>query len=145
MPKSNDNADFAFAAYRAMSFIRGVEQLCMDFSDGPNPIAAGSIHLCAGQEAIPVGTVAALLPEDRISATYRGHGWAIEAGVPAFEVLSEVAHKATGVNGGRAGSALMIAPQYRFIGENSIVGAGYPIATGVAMAQKLQDTGAFRS
>ncbi|WP_417597340.1 alpha-ketoacid dehydrogenase subunit alpha/beta [Pararhodobacter oceanensis] len=124
-----------------MSFIRGVEQLCMDFSQGATPVAVGSIHLCAGQEAIPVGAAAALMPEDRISATYRGHGWAIESGVPAFEVLSEIAHKATGVNGGRSGSALMIAPQHRFIGENSIVGAGYPIAAGVAMAQKLQETG----
>ncbi|WP_205961629.1 alpha-ketoacid dehydrogenase subunit alpha/beta [Pararhodobacter oceanensis] len=113
----------------------------MDFSQGATPVAVGSIHLCAGQEAIPVGAAAALMPEDRISATYRGHGWAIESGVPAFEVLSEIAHKATGANGGRSGSALMIAPQYRFIGENSIVGAGYPIAAGVAMAQKLQETG----
>ncbi|WP_458792994.1 alpha-ketoacid dehydrogenase subunit alpha/beta [Yoonia sp. MH D7] len=141
MLKTNDDTDFAYAAYRNMSFIRGIEQICMDFSDGSPPLAMGSIHLCAGQEAIPVGTAAALQPEDRISATYRGHGWAIESGVPAFEVLSEIAHKATGVNGGRSGSALMIAPEYRFIGENSIVGAGYPIATGVAMAQKLQKTG----
>lgn len=141
MLKINDDLDFVYSAYRRMSLIRGVEQICMDFSDGADPVAVGSIHLCAGQEAIPVGTAAALMPEDRISATYRGHGWAIEAGVPAFEVLSEIAHRATGVNGGRSGSALMIAPEHRFIGENSIVGAGYPIAAGVAMAQKLQDTG----
>lgn len=141
MFKMNEDVDFAFSAYRRMSLIRGIEQICMDFSDGADPVAVGSIHLCAGQEAIPVGAAAALFPEDRISATYRGHGWALEAGVPAFEVLSEIAHRATGVNGGRAGSAMMIAPGYRFIGENSIVGAGYPIATGVAMAQRLKATG----
>jgi 2-oxoisovalerate dehydrogenase E1 component len=141
LKKPNSDADFALSAYRRMSLIRGVERICLDFSDGPAPVAAGSIHLCAGQEAIPVGAAAALGTEDQISATYRGHGWAIEAGIPAFEVLSEIAHRATGVNGGRSGSALMIAPQYRFIGENSIVGAGYPIAAGVALAQKLKGTG----
>lgn len=141
MLKKTDDANFSLSAYRRMSLIRGIERLCREFSTGDAPVAVGSIHLCAGQEAIPVGTAEALHPEDRISATYRGHGWALESGIPAFEVLSEIAHKATGINGGRAGSAMMIAPRHRFIGENSIVGAGYPIAAGVAMAQKLQGTG----
>ena len=39
-----------------------------------------------------------------------------------------------GVNGGRGGSAYMMAPDRRFVGENSIVGAGLPIACGVAMS-----------
>lgn len=141
MLKKVDDANFALSAYQRMSLVRGVEALCQEFSTGDKPVAAGSIHLCAGQEAIPVGAVAALEPEDMISATYRGHGWALEAGIPAFEVLSEIAHKATGINGGRSGSAMMIAPEHRFIGENSIVGAGYPIAAGVAMAQKMLGTG----
>ncbi|WP_319825893.1 thiamine pyrophosphate-dependent enzyme [Thalassovita sp.] len=141
MLKRTDDVNFSLSAYRRMSLIRGIERLCLEFSTGDSPVAVGSIHLCAGQEAIPVGTVEALHSDDQISATYRGHGWALESGIPAFEVLSEIAHKATGINGGRAGSAMMIAPEHRFIGENSIVGAGYPIAAGVALAQKLQGTG----
>ncbi|SEB95690.1 2-oxoisovalerate dehydrogenase E1 component [Beijerinckia sp. 28-YEA-48] len=122
-----------------MAHIRGFEDLCMQFSEAG--LAVGSIHLCAGQEAIPVGTLEALGDEDRISATYRGHGWALEVGIDPFAAMSEICHRATGINGGRAGSALMIAPEHRFIGENSIVGAGFPIAAGVALAQKLQKTG----
>ena len=139
MLQPNTEKAFAVSAYRRMRLIRGFEQLCMDFSG--NGLAVGSIHLCAGQEAIPVGACAALQEEDRITATYRGHGWALEAGIDPFAVLSEVCHRATGINGGRAGSALMIAPEHGFIGENSIVGAGYPVATGVALAQKLLKTG----
>lgn len=139
MPKDSLDASFSLHAYRAMARIRAFEALCMEFSDAG--LAVGSIHLCAGQEAIPVGTVAALGDEDRISATYRGHGWALEAGIDPFAVMGEVCHRASGINGGRAGSALMIAPEHRFIGENSIVAAGFPIAAGVALAQKLSNSG----
>jgi 2-oxoisovalerate dehydrogenase E1 component len=50
------------------------------------------------------------------------------------EVFGEICQRSVGLNGGRGGSAYMMAPDRRFIGENSIVGAGVPIACGVAMA-----------
>lgn len=137
-------ADLAFAlsAYRAMLFTRAIEQHCMDLSAETPPGVAGSIHLCAGQEAIPVGAMAALDSEiDRVVATYRGHGWALAGSLAPEAVLAEIRHRATGVNGGRAGSALITAPWAGFIGENSIVGAGGPIACGVALAAKLKKTG----
>ena len=49
--------------------------------------------------------------------------------------------RATGVNGGRGGSAHLTAPAYRFFGENSIVGAGAPIAVGAALAGRFDGTG----
>jgi 2-oxoisovalerate dehydrogenase E1 component len=52
--------------------------------------------------------------------------------------MAEICHKASGINGGRAGSAYLMAPWTRFIGENSIVGAGTTIACGVALANLLQ-------
>ena len=139
MDTINSDATFGLRAYRRIARIRAFEQLCMDFSDVG--LAVGSIHLCAGQEAVPVGTMEALRDEDRVTATYRGHGWALETGLDPFAVMSEICHRATGVNGGRAGSALIMDPSHRFIGENSIVGAGTPIATGVALAQKRLCTG----
>ncbi|HVV92485.1 MAG TPA: thiamine pyrophosphate-dependent enzyme [Hyphomicrobiales bacterium] len=130
---------FALHAYRRMIFIRAFEKAVWDLSAAGK--VAGSIHLCAGQEAIPVGVAAALTPGDRTVATYRGHGWALESGLDAFAVMSEICHRASGVNGGRAGSALMMAPDRGFIGENSIVGAGVPIADGVALALAAQGSG----
>ncbi len=137
------DADFARAAYRRMLFIRGFEQRCLDLSTATPPGIAGSIHLCAGQEAIPVGAMAALQPgTDKVVSTYRGHGWALTGKLDAGEVFAEVSHRRTGINGGRAGSALITAPWDGFIGENSIVGAGGPIACGVALAASLRGSGA---
>ena len=127
------------SAYRRMSIIRQFEERCLQLSrEGLIP---GSIHLCLGQEAIPVGVCAALEDRDRVIATYRGHGWAIARGVPLEPLLAEICQRAGGINGGRCGSALLSAPEYGFLGENSIVGAGVPIAAGAAMAAVAQATG----
>lgn len=101
----------------------------------------GSVHLCNGQEAIAVGGVAALQPADAVFATYRGHGWAIACGAPLRALFAELLGRATGVNGGRGGSAYLSAPDHGFYGENSIVGGGAPIATGAALASAFDGSG----
>ena len=101
----------------------------------------GSVHLCIGQEAIYAGTCAALQPQDRVFSTYRGHGWALARGVPAVGVLAELLGRETGVCQGRGGSAYFSAPQWGFYGENSIVGAGAPIACGAALASQMSQDG----
>ena len=125
--------------YRQMSVIRQFEERCLELSRAG--FIKGSIHLCLGQEAIPVGVCAALEPDDRVIATYRGHGWAIARGVPLEPLLGEVCQRAGGINGGRCGSPLLSAPEYGFFGENSIVGAGLPVAGGVAFAAQYLETG----
>lgn len=127
------------SAYRRMAFIRRFEDRALELSTAGK--IAGSIHLCFGQEAIPVGALAGLLPQDRVLATYRGHGWALACGSDPNAVMAEICQKATGVNGGRAGSPLLSNARVGFLGENSIVGAGFPIATGVALASQLLNTG----
>ncbi len=127
-------------AYRDMALIRRFEEACLALSHAGQ--IAGSIHLCLGQEAVPVGTASALRPGDRVLATYRGHGWALACGSDPRALLAEIAQRADGVNGGRAGSPLLSDPDVGFLGENSIVGAGVPIAAGVALA--AQSTGSGR-
>lgn len=46
--------------YRDIYRIRSLEQHVLDLSREKDPIIRGSIHLCAGQEAVPVGAMAAL-------------------------------------------------------------------------------------
>lgn len=102
----------------------------------------GSVHLCNGQEAIYVGTCAALdLPTDLVFPTYRGHGWALATGVPLEAMFGELLGREGGTNGGRGGSAYLSAPAYGMFGENSIVGAGAPIATGAALASTFDGSG----
>src|ERR1700760_2497608 len=105
--------------YRRLSVVRQFEERCLELSHAG--VIKGSIHLCLGQEAIPVGACAALEPADRVIATYRGHGWAIARGVPLEPLLGEICQRADGLNGGRCGSPLLSAPEYGFFGENSIV------------------------
>ncbi|WP_335740041.1 alpha-ketoacid dehydrogenase subunit alpha/beta [Rhodococcus sp. WB1] len=125
-------------AYQQMATIRRFEEQILDL--GREGLIAGSIHLCLGQEAIPVGALAALEDRDRVLSTYRGHGWALACGTDPEALMAEIAQRADGVNGGRAGSPLLSDPDRGFLGENSIVGAGVPIAAGVALASQYQDT-----
>lgn len=102
----------------------------------------GSVHLCNGQEAIYVGACAALdLPRDLVFPTYRGHGWALATGAGLREMFAELLGRESGTNGGRGGSAYLSSPEHGMYGENSIVGAGAPIATGAALASVFDGSG----
>jgi TPP-dependent pyruvate/acetoin dehydrogenase alpha subunit len=100
----------------------------------------GSVHLGIGQEGVAAGTAGLLGPDDALFATYRGHNWALACGVPPAALFAEVLGRATGVNGGRGGSAHLSSPAHRFFGENSIVGANAPIAVGAALAGRFDGT-----
>jgi len=138
---SRADTNFLRDAYIRMLQIRQFEAEATELTRGDTPAIAGSIHPCAGQEAIPVGTIAALRSDDRVLATYRGHGWVLESGITPVELMSEMCHRQTGPNGGRAGSLMVCDPGRRFMGENSIVGAGGPIACGLGIAARMQNTG----
>jgi 2-oxoisovalerate dehydrogenase E1 component len=140
MTNMSDNL-FKLQVLERVAFIRAFEAKTLALTKTSPPTINGSVHLCAGQEVVPLATVAALHEDDQIVCTYRGHGWAIAAGMPPRSVMAEICHKAEGLNGGRAGSAYMMAPHTRFIGENSIVGAGTTIACGIAVANQLTGNG----
>jgi len=126
-------------AFRQMAVIRRFEERALELSlEG---LIAGSVHLCLGQEAIPVGALSVLEDRDRVLTTYRGHGWAIACGVPLDALLGELCQRAEGINGGRGGSPYFFAPRWGMLGENSIVGAGVPIGAGVAMAAQRKGEG----
>lgn len=98
----------------------------------------GSVHPCLGQEAIPTAVCEVIGAQDPVIATYRGHGWALARGVPVVELIAEVMGRESRINSGRAGSAYLSGVEYGFYGENSIVGAGVPIAVGLGMAARFK-------
>lgn len=132
--RHSDGNNFLLEALGRIAFIRAFETEALELTRAKPLVIQGSVHLCAGQEAVPVGAIAALREDDQIVCTYRGHGWALASGVDAYGAMAELCHRSEGLNGGRGGSAYMMAPHTRFIGENSIVGAGTTIACGVALA-----------
>jgi len=98
----------------------------------------GFLHLYIGEEAVGVGVMQALTPEDAIVATYREHGQALARGLPAASLMAEMFGKANGCSRGRGGSMHFFDVGRRFYGGNAIVGGGLPIAVGLALADKLQ-------
>jgi 2-oxoisovalerate dehydrogenase E1 component len=137
------SADMGFAHHclAQMMYTRAFEAKAWSLSQVSPPRVMGSMHFCAGQEAVPVGAVAGLRADDQLMATYRGHGWALESGLDPQAVMAEICHRAEGINGGRGGSTYLMAPHTRFIGENSIVGAGTTMACGIAIANLTQANG----
>lgn len=134
----NTDSSQALADLGAMVRIRAFEEKVRELRLAGDIV--GSVHLCIGQEAGPVGACAVLEPRDALFATYRGHGWALARGVPADALFGELLGKASGVNGGRGGSAYFTAPEHGFNGENSIVGAGVPLAVGARRWQRASMT-----
>src|ERR1700748_3590610 len=138
---AKDDHATSVALLREMLRIRELEQRSLELSTTTPPEVVGSAHFCAGQAAVPVGAVAGLHKDDQLVATYRGHGWALASGLSLTEVFGEICQRSIGVNGGRGGSAYMMAPDRRFIGENSIVGGGVSVVCVVAMANLAANNG----
>jgi TPP-dependent pyruvate/acetoin dehydrogenase alpha subunit len=126
--------------YTAIATIRRFEERLIALKrDG---LIQGSMHLCCGQEAVPVGACGVLRGNDALTVTYRGHGWAIARGVPLSHLFAEIMGRESPLCGGRAGSAYLSSPEHGLLGENSIVAAGLPIATGAALAARFAGDGA---
>jgi pyruvate dehydrogenase E1 component alpha subunit len=94
----------------------------------------GYLHLYLGEEAIAVGAVAALAPDDYIVSTHRGHGHAIAKGHEPRRMMAELFGKETGYCRGRGGSMHVASQSIRNLGANGIVGGGLAIAVGAALA-----------
>jgi TPP-dependent pyruvate/acetoin dehydrogenase alpha subunit len=120
--------------YRRMRLIRGLEELVQSLFLRDE--VYGTTHLYCGQEAVAVGVASVLGERDRVAATYRGHGHALALGVDPQALLDELLGRATGINGGLAGSMNVTSPQDRLIGSFGIVGGSIAAATGAALALK---------
>src|SRR5437588_9913784 len=94
----------------------------------------GFTHLYIGQEAVGVGSITALRPEDKILCSYREHGHALARGMDPGAVMAELFGKISGCSKGKGGSMHMWSNELGVFGGNGIVAAQLPIATGVALA-----------
>jgi pyruvate dehydrogenase E1 component alpha subunit len=100
----------------------------------------GFCHLYIGQEAVAVGSLAALRADDYITCSYREHGHALARGISARAVMAELFGKAAGCTGGKGGSMHLFDASRGFLGGHGIVGAHIPLATGMAFAAKYRKT-----
>ncbi|WP_019401623.1 MULTISPECIES: thiamine pyrophosphate-dependent dehydrogenase E1 component subunit alpha [unclassified Chelatococcus] len=98
----------------------------------------GTMHLSIGQEASAVGATLALMDEDYILSTHRGHGHCIAKGAEPARMFAEFFGKENGYCRGRGGSMHIADVDGGNLGANGIVGGGLPIAVGVGMSIKAQ-------
>ena len=120
--------------YRQMLLIRRFEEKAGQlYGMG---IIAGFCHLYIGQEAVVVGIEAAQNDEDSVITSYRDHGHMLAAGIPARDIMAELAGRATGCSKGKGGSMHMFSKEAKFYGGHGIVGAQVSLGTGLAFAHK---------
>jgi len=100
----------------------------------------GFCHLYNGQEAVAVGSIAALdLAKDYVLTGYRDHGHALACGMDPKAIMAELYGKATGCSRGKGGSMHMFDVGRHMFGGNGIVGSQIPVATGVAFAIRYRE------
>ena len=126
-------------AYKQMKTIREFEEhLHREIMTGSIP---GFTHLYAGQEAVAVGVCENLTEADFITSTHRGHGHCIAKGCDVIGMMKELYGKADGLCKGKGGSMHVADMDVGMLGANGIVGGGPPLATGAALAAKLDGKG----
>jgi pyruvate dehydrogenase E1 component alpha subunit len=121
---------------KRMLEIRIVEERIQQlYSEGE---VRGSTHLCNGQEAVAVGVARSTRVSDKVTCTYRGHGHALALGVTPEEVIGEICGRTLGCAGGLGGSMHLMGPAVGLLPTFAIVGAGLPVACGVALAARVR-------
>ncbi|GBG38845.1 thiamine pyrophosphate-dependent dehydrogenase E1 component subunit alpha [Mycobacterium montefiorense] len=89
-----------------------------------------------GQEAIAAAMGVALRLDDQLVTTYRGLHDLIGKGVPLEEIYGEMMGRTVGASRGKGGTMHIAKPDVGVMLSTGIVGAGPPVAVGLAMAAK---------
>ena len=138
-PKTSFSDDTYLEWYKLMLLLRRFEEKAGQLY-GQQKIR-GFCHLYIGQEAIAAGMISAIRPTDPVITAYRDHGMAIAKGISPEACMAELFGKITGCAKGKGGSMHFFSKEHHFYGGHGIVGAQIPMGTGIAFADKYNDTG----
>lgn len=122
---------------RQMLLIREFEVRTMQAYQ--NRLIGGFCHIYIGQEAIAVGSIAAVQPDDPIVLAYRDHGHALARGMDPKYCMAEMFGRIGGCAKGKGGSMHMFDIDHELYGGHGIVSAQTPLGTGLAFATKYED------
>jgi len=124
--------------YREMLMIRRFEEKAGQlYGMG---LIGGFCHLYIGQEAVVIGMRAATSPDDAVITSYRDHGHMLACGMDPRGVMAELTGRIGGYSKGKGGSMHMFSRDRNFYGGHGIVAAQVPLGTGIAFAQRYQDS-----
>ena len=134
----DEDRDTLVKVFHQMLLLRRFEEKCAEsYSLGK---IGGFCHLYIGQEAVGVGAISVLRPDDYVLTSYREHGQAIAKGISPEAVMAELYGKAGGCSRGKGGSMHLFDADVNFLGGHAIVAGQIPLATGVAFACKYKET-----
>lgn len=122
--------------YKRMSLIRRFELKLAEIYH--TDAIKSPVHLSVGQESIAVAVCDPLAADDFIANTYRCHATYIAKGGDLNEMMAELYGKSGGCAGGKAGSMHLVDFKRGIMGASAVVGTHIPVATGYAMALKMQ-------
>jgi 2-oxoisovalerate dehydrogenase E1 component len=131
--------DTAVEIYRTMARIAATDRRIQQ------GLAAGDLQFqyypCGGQEAIPAAIAPLLGPDDKSVITYRCIHDIVAKGTPIREIIAEMYGRETGTSKGKGGPMHLSDPNSGLMVTTGIVGAGAPIAAGIALGEMMQGTG----
>src|SRR3954462_8230462 len=98
------------------------------------------VYTGIGQEAIIVGTCFVLRKEDYICPLHRDLGAFLMKGVEPRTMMAQMFGKATGLSKGRDSALHSGVPELGIFGNTSMLGANLPVAAGIALTYKMEQT-----
>ncbi len=132
------NSQLRREIYTDMVLIRKFEEKLIALAREKARVVGMQI-LSYGQEAVAVGVVKALKPDDVVVTNHRSHGHLLAKGADPKFLMAEIMCKATGVNKGKAGTLHLAVPEINAIMTSTIVGASPPLGVGAAFAQQYRN------
>ena len=135
--------DVQLGLYEQMVLIRTYEEIILrEYHADKKPVfdigaglIPGEMHLSAGQEPVAAGVCAHRIDGDAVVASHRPHHFAIAHGVDIDAMTAEIFGRVDGLGRGRGGHMHLFDPKAHF-SCSGIVGEGFPVAVGHAMAFK---------
>lgn len=120
-----------------MYYVRQVEMKIAN--EYPNGLMRTPVHLCVGQEAVPVGIAEHLTIQDKVLSYHRSHGHYLTKGGNLEALFAEILGRQTGCAKGRGGSQHLIDLDVNFIASAPILGGTVPVAAGIAYSHILNN------
>jgi pyruvate dehydrogenase E1 component alpha subunit len=137
VPSARLDAALARGLLTQMQLIRRFEEKAAEmYAMGK---IGGFLHLYIGQEAVAVGAMSTLRPDDYAVSSYREHGHCLAKGSDPKRVMAELFGRRDGLSKGKGGSMHLFDKGVNFLGGHAIVGAHLPVAAGVAFAIKYEE------
>jgi pyruvate dehydrogenase E1 component alpha subunit len=126
------------ALYRAMVRLRCCEEALIERYRKAEEMKC-PVHFTLGQEAVPAALSLLVQPDDYMFSHHRCHGYFMAKHAPMRAFFAELFGKATGANGGLAGSQEISMPSSNFFSGAILTGAS-SIAVGTAFAFQHRGT-----